>query len=56
MNQFWARIEWKLSTVAFAEQGGLVVESLRGEVEQFLQKNQLQWPVYVDQSSKILLN
>ncbi len=53
LSQFLsAHPDWKLSTVAFAEQGGLVIESLSGEVEQFLQKNQLQWPVYVDQSGK----
>ncbi len=53
LKQFLAaHSDWQLTTVAFVEKGGLVVESLSGEVEQFLQKNQLQWPVYVDQSAK----
>ena len=44
--------EFQLETVAFVEKGGLVVETLAAEVQEFLKTRQLEWPVYVDTQGK----
>lgn len=44
--------DWSLVTVAFAEQGNLVVDSMKQEVKTFLEKNDVAWPTYVDDNGK----
>ena len=44
--------DWSIVTVAFVEKGGLVVESLRAEVEKFMTENSVNWPTYVDTTGK----
>ena len=48
--------EWSIVSVAFVEKGGLVVESLRAEVEKFMTENSVNWPTYVDSTGKATMD
>ncbi len=43
---------WTITSIAFVEKGGLVVEALRAEAEKFMTENSVNWPTYVDSTGK----